>query len=149
MPPRHPDANKDEIKQSTHQQLLDAAAEEFAHHGFTGANVNRIAKAAGFSIGTFYNYFPTKRELMVDFIEDASKAHVGFIKERVKEVEDPEKRIRLFFQAGFQFVDDNSTRSRAIFNALNGPDEEFKLQLFKCLFADFPTAPRGNSPSRR
>jgi len=131
MPPRHPDAIKDEIKQSTHQQLLDAAAEEFANHGFTGANVNKIAKSAGFSIGTFYNYFPTKRELMADFIEDVSKAHVVFIMESVREVEDPEQRIKKFFQAGFQFVDDNSTRSRAIFNALNGPDGEFKLQLFE------------------
>ena len=59
---RHKETVRDEIMSATRQQLLAAAAQEFAEKGFVGANVNRIANAAGFSIGTFYNYFPSKRD---------------------------------------------------------------------------------------
>src|SRR3954452_22104515 len=35
-----------------------------ARHGYNGATTNRIAEAAGVSIGTLYHYFPTKEALI-------------------------------------------------------------------------------------
>lgn len=129
--PRHKNTERDEIMSETRQQLLAAAAEEFAREGFVGANVNHMAKAAGFSIGTFYNYFPSKRELMFAFMNEMGQQHVDFMLDQVKREEDPTKKMRVFFKAGFDFVEAHIVQSRAIFNTLNGPDEEFKLRLYQ------------------
>ncbi len=131
MAARHKKDNRDQVMRETRQMLLQAAAEEFAREGYNGANVNRIANVAGYAIGTFYNYFPTKRELMLAFIDETGKMHVDFIMERVKQEIDPRRRMEAFYQAGFAFVEAHVTKSRAIFNTLNGPDEEFKLRLYQ------------------
>jgi AcrR family transcriptional regulator len=128
---RHKETVRDEIMSATRQQLLAAAAQEFAEKGFVGANVNRIANAAGFSIGTFYNYFPSKRDLMLAFIDEIGQLHVDFMVDQVKQEAAPRRRMGAFFNAGFVFVEAHLTQSRAIFNTLNGPDEEFKLRLYQ------------------
>ena len=128
---RHKKAKQETIKQETRGKLLQAAAQEFAEQGYDKANVNRIAENAGYSIGTLYNYFPTKRELMHDFIEETSLLHVNFILEKVRLADHPDKRLVVFFETGFEFIQSNIVPSKAIFNTLNGPDEAFKLRLFQ------------------
>ena len=131
MPQPQKKSQRTGSRQYTRQQLLEAAAEEFAQLGFQGANVNRIADAAGFSIGTIYNHFPSKRELMLAFIEEIGKMHVDFIQNQVEQETEPNLRLRTFFKAGFAFVHTNLVKARAIFNTLNGPDEEFRQSLFE------------------
>jgi AcrR family transcriptional regulator len=43
--------------------LLDAAAKEFAEHGYETASLNRMLLAAGLSKGSFYYYFDDKADL--------------------------------------------------------------------------------------
>jgi AcrR family transcriptional regulator len=131
MTPRHKESVRKEAMQKTRRSLLDAAADEFAQHGYSGANVNRVAATAGFSVGTVYNYFPSKREMMLAFIDEVGGRHVRFIIEQVKRANDPTQSIQHFFAAGFGFVKENLKESRAIFNTLNGPDEAFKQRLFE------------------
>src|SRR5436190_19792987 len=45
------------------QQILDGARKVFLEHGFDGASMNDIVKAAGVSKGTIYAYFPSKEKL--------------------------------------------------------------------------------------
>lgn len=45
------------------RQILDGARQVFLAHGFDGASVNDIARAAGVSKGTLYVYFPSKGDL--------------------------------------------------------------------------------------
>jgi AcrR family transcriptional regulator len=120
-----------EMMSETRMKLLLAAADEIANQGFDKANVNRIAEVAGFSIGTFYNYFPSKRALIIAFIEEMSQFHVNYILERVEREKSSQGQVEVFFNAGFSFIEDNLIHSRAIFNILNGADEEFNEQLFQ------------------
>lgn len=131
MTPRHKGSDRKEAMQETRMNLLEAAAHEFAQHGYAGANVNRIAAAAGFSVGTVYNYFPSKRELMLAFIDEIGGRHVDFILQRVKGETDLAQCIQVFFKSGFEFVQKNIPESRAIFNTLNGPVEDFRQRLFE------------------
>lgn len=50
------------------QQVLDGARRVFLEHGFDGASVDAIAKAAGVSKGTIYAYFPSKEALFETMI---------------------------------------------------------------------------------
>ncbi|WP_430334607.1 TetR/AcrR family transcriptional regulator [Rhodococcus sp. ACT016] len=51
-------------KQQTRGRLLDAASELFAARGVVGTTVEDIADRAGVSRATFFNYFPSKDELL-------------------------------------------------------------------------------------
>ncbi len=46
-------------------RILDAAAHVFAELGYTATTTNHVAKAAGVSIGSLYQYFPNKDALLV------------------------------------------------------------------------------------
>jgi AcrR family transcriptional regulator len=131
MAARHKDSDRKGIMQETRQLLLSAAAEEFALHGFDKANVNRIAESAGFSIGTVYNYFPNKRELMFAFMDQTAQLHVDYIVDHVRKEQDVRRRVEVFFQRGFEFVESHLIQAKAIFSVLNGPDQEFKLRIFQ------------------
>lgn len=47
-------------------QLLDAAANVFCTTGYTGASTNAIAREAGVSPGTLYQFFPNKEAIAVE-----------------------------------------------------------------------------------
>lgn len=49
--------------------MLKAAAQVFARRGYAGATTNHIAERAGVSIGTLYEYFPSKDALLVALME--------------------------------------------------------------------------------
>src|SRR6266516_6288207 len=59
-------------RQTTRARLLAAAAQEFGRAGFERANVDAISLAAGYAKGTIYNYFPSKEELFLAVVEEAS-----------------------------------------------------------------------------
>jgi AcrR family transcriptional regulator len=50
-------------------QILMGAAQVFSEKGFHKATTKEIAKAAGVSEGTIYNYFTTKRDLLVAMVD--------------------------------------------------------------------------------
>src|SRR5436190_8515930 len=57
------------------QQILDGARKVFLEHGFDGASMNDIVKAAGVSKGTIYAYFPSKEKLFEAMVfEDKRRA---------------------------------------------------------------------------
>lgn len=50
--------------------ILDAAAAEFAEHGYDGASFNRIISAAGISKGAMYYYFADKADAYGAVMDD-------------------------------------------------------------------------------
>ncbi|QUS36305.1 TetR/AcrR family transcriptional regulator [Falsirhodobacter algicola] len=55
---------------ATRKRILDAAREDFAEHGFTGARVDRIANASGANVQMIYRYFGSKDELYLAVLAD-------------------------------------------------------------------------------
>ncbi len=55
--------------QSTVEQILFAAAQVFETHGYAAGTTNRIAEKAGVSIGTLYQYFPSKEAVAAALLE--------------------------------------------------------------------------------
>ncbi len=128
---RPPKAVREEILSETRQRLLAAAAAEFTREGYVGANINRISTAAGFAKGTIYNYFPSKRALMLALIDEIAAVHIDFILQQVKPEEGPPQRLVRFFSAGFAFVEQHPSQAPVVINALYGPDEEFKQRVYQ------------------
>ena len=124
-------ADYEKTTQRTRQQLLNAAAIEFAKAGFPGANINTISLAAGYAKGTIYNYFPSKQALLLALIDTAAQEHLEFIVSRVSLARDPARRLELFLEAGFDFVTLHLPQARVLFNTINGPDEPLKAHVFE------------------
>lgn len=135
--PRYKDSNREETLNKTRALLLQAAAQEFAREGFKGANINRISTNAGFAKGTIYNYFASKRVLMLALIDEIAAGHGEFMSKRVRQEENPERRLELFFEAGFAWVTDNLAQGLVLFTTLNGPDREFKGRMYEAYLPMF------------
>ncbi|MCP2263643.1 TetR/AcrR family transcriptional regulator [Promicromonospora thailandica] len=45
--------------------IIDAALTVFAQHGYDGATTAAICRQAGIGSGTFFHYFPTKRDVLL------------------------------------------------------------------------------------
>ena len=52
----------------TVETLFEAAIRILASEGEAGFTTNRIAERAGFSIGTLYQYFPSKEAIVVAMV---------------------------------------------------------------------------------
>jgi AcrR family transcriptional regulator len=50
------------------ETILQAAARVFVKHGYAKATTNRIAEAAGISVGSLYQYFPSKDAIAVELL---------------------------------------------------------------------------------
>lgn len=55
------------------QEILAAAARVFAAKGYHTATTREIAAAADLAEGTIFNYFPTKRDLLVTLFEQGAE----------------------------------------------------------------------------
>ena len=47
------------------QTILNAAAQQFERQGFANTSIAGIMQAAGLGVGTFYNYFSSKEEILL------------------------------------------------------------------------------------
>lgn len=59
---------------ATRRRILDAAVSEFATHGFSGARVENIAKAAHANMRMLYHYFNDKEQLYIAAIEEVYRS---------------------------------------------------------------------------
>lgn len=134
---RHRTEEREQVMENTRQLLLQAAIDEFARHGYENANINRISQAAGFAKGTIYNYFESKRALMLALIEETARIHLDFIAQPVLAVSDAAGRVRRFFEAGFDFVQQHLARGRVMVNNIYGPDPEFKQVMYQAYLPMF------------
>jgi AcrR family transcriptional regulator len=72
--------------QETVDAILAATAQVLVRHGYEGANTNRIAEAAGVSVGSLYQYFPSKEALVTALIERHMESMWEIIREAATRV---------------------------------------------------------------
>jgi len=85
-----------ERSRATVDALLEATARILVKEGFERASTNRIAQVAGVSIGSLYQYFPSKEALVVGVIERHNEELMRIVRDALAEVADQplEKAIR-------------------------------------------------------
>jgi TetR/AcrR family transcriptional regulator, fatty acid metabolism regulator protein len=74
--------------------ILDAATATFAKHGFFGAQVADIAKAAGIAAGTVYLYFRSKDEILTSIFDRTMRETLEEGRAALAEAGDPVERLR-------------------------------------------------------
>ena len=69
------------VKEKTKIKILQSAVDLIIEKGFDNASLREMAKNAGLSNPTIYNYFPSKEKLLYAYIEQKHKEAVNTIQE--------------------------------------------------------------------
>ncbi|MEK4253509.1 TetR/AcrR family transcriptional regulator [Ureibacillus sp. FSL K6-2830] len=91
------------------QQIVEASVKLFKEKGFHRATTREIAKAAGFSIGTLYEYIRTKEDvlyLVCDHIYNKVTMCLSDISTQKGTIEELEKAIRQYFLLIDRMIDE-------------------------------------------
>lgn len=70
----------------TVEAILSATARVLCTTGYDRASTNRIALAAGVSVGSLYQYFPSKEALVATLVERHTEQMVSLVKGKLLEV---------------------------------------------------------------
>jgi AcrR family transcriptional regulator len=68
------DPIREQLIGARRNQILDAAAEVFSRRGYHRATTKEIARTAGISEGTIYNYFDSKEDLLIGTMSRVAEA---------------------------------------------------------------------------
>ena len=83
-----------ERSRETVEAILVAAAQVFETVGISAGTTSRIAKRAGISIGTLYQYFPGKESIMVALLEEHLHERTRWMREWVGQMVSSRNRLR-------------------------------------------------------
>ncbi|MBR0974333.1 TetR family transcriptional regulator [Bradyrhizobium japonicum] len=73
---------------ATVDALVEATARILVREGFEKASTNRIAEIAGVSVGSLYQYFPSKEALVAAVINRHNEEIMGIVRSALTEVTD-------------------------------------------------------------
>lgn len=99
---------------SRRREILDAARNVFALHGFEKATLCDVAKRAEYGTGTIYNYFPNKERLFESVIEDAFGELKQIADEALSASLPFEGRIRLLIDRELRYFFDKPANLRLL-----------------------------------
>jgi AcrR family transcriptional regulator len=108
----------------TRQRLLDAAARVFSEHGYAAGTTNRIAEAAGHSIGSLYQYFPNKDAILAELVTAHARSGLAIVEERLTAGPLPgslDGKIRFFVAAAIDNHRDDPALHRVLFEEAPRP----------------------------
>jgi AcrR family transcriptional regulator len=85
----------------TRQKLTDAARTLISEKGVAGLRISQITERADVALGSFYNHFESKEELVEAVVEDTIVALTEAIVARMEQLDDPAEAVSY---ANRQFV---------------------------------------------
>src|SRR5579862_2660732 len=71
---------------ATVDAILDATARVLCTTGYDRASTNRVAMAAGVSVGSLYQYFPSKEALVAALVDRHVEQMTSLVKAKLAEV---------------------------------------------------------------
>ena len=138
-------ARRTESEPVRRAQLLRAARKVFQAKGYDGASVSEIVREAGVAQGTFYLYFPSKRDvalsLRAELMEAMAQAGATAMESRTSF----EDRLESFIAAAFKVARKNTDLFRLAFIGADetqpelhsqSPEHALILRVITALFRD-------------
>jgi len=96
---------KEQMTEARRTQILNGAAQVFAEKGYHKATTKEIARTAGVSEGTIYNYFNNKRDLLLAMVETfATQSFKNLVLDNPPE--DPRQFLTMILQDRYQLVEE-------------------------------------------
>ncbi len=87
--------------------ILEAAKQEFIRKGYKDASIAAIMEAAGLGVGTFYNYFSSKEEILMQLLANLLREVTGKLAQMKDAGEAASQRLTEGCHLMAQLLDEN------------------------------------------
>ncbi len=94
------------------EQIRKAAVNVIAEKGFYEATTQLIADEAGISVGTIYNYFRTKEEILEYIFKVECNRRINLLEALIDTDSSVEDKLRAFFEMHFEEIRKNPALSK-------------------------------------
>jgi AcrR family transcriptional regulator len=102
-PARRPCARDEQALRARREEILDAATELFAEHGYSDAVTQALAERLQVGKGTLYRHFPSKRDLFLAAADRVMRRVRERVDQRIGGIADPLERIAEAIRAFLAF----------------------------------------------
>jgi TetR/AcrR family fatty acid metabolism transcriptional regulator len=85
-------------------KILTAAIKVFAQKGYVNTTMSDVSIHAKVGIGTLYNYFANKDDLLLQCMKKTIEDEIHVIKENSESIADPIDRLHTFFQKHAELI---------------------------------------------
>jgi AcrR family transcriptional regulator len=116
-----------EAKQDKRKSIIMAAEKLFAKSGFHGTDVDLIARSAGVSKGSVYNYFDSKDEILMSVIEEGVEELDRQMLKYITPLADPVEKIKKGIEFYIKFLE----KREPLFRVLTGDRISMRMDLKK------------------
>ncbi len=108
-------------------KIFSVAVDEFAK-GYSSASMNSLAKSAGISKGSIFNYFRSKGDLFDRILEVTLKQVKKYLRGVQEETRDLGfvERLGELLRSGFRFIDRHPRLASIYFNILAGGEAPYR-----------------------
>ncbi len=90
--------------EATRVEILEAAAQAIAEHGYHGMTMRGLARATGRALANFYNYFTSKEDLLFAIQAGAFETLNTTVEAALAGVDDPVARLYVFILHHLRYV---------------------------------------------
>lgn len=116
---------------SARERILEAARRLFYQNGIRATGVDRIIAESGVAKMSFYRNFPSKKDLVLAFLERRHEFWMGWFTARVRELGGGRPGLAVMADALKEWFDEPSFRGCAFINTVaetcDYPAEEFRI----------------------
>lgn len=92
--------------QRTKNKILEAALALFKEQGYQSVTIDEITQKAGVAKGTFYTYFTTKSDIVVEEFWEIDKYYVAYSSKNLHKYETAQEKLLAFTRAQMRYVRD-------------------------------------------
>jgi AcrR family transcriptional regulator len=102
---RRSGASRAQQKTATRARILAAALTLFQRRGFEATTTQAIARSAGIAEGTVFNYFPTKEDIALHFLEQEVEHAIATVRSDRRLTDAPlEERLFALVQSQLEYL---------------------------------------------
>ncbi|MBK7454644.1 MAG: TetR family transcriptional regulator [Anaerolineales bacterium] len=115
------------IEEARRKQIIDAALQTIAEHGYTQTSFAEIAKSLGITKGLIAYHFNGKHDLITSAIHTILNRQGAYIRGRVEEEAKGSAKLRVYIEASFEYISQNRSQFVALvdlWGSFTSPEEK-------------------------
>ncbi len=121
------------------EQIRHGAVEVMAAHGYHQATTRMIAEAAGVAVGTLYNYFGSKDEILAYIVEVERSRRLRMLHRLLESGGTPREILERFLKMHFTQVVEDPVTVRVVMREFRFTEAE-ESEPLRSYFTDIPNA---------
>lgn len=137
MPKKNSKKEETLAKAPARERLLDSAYELFNRDGIHKTGIDKIIKNAGVAKMSFYSHFPSKQDLVLEYLRIRDREWFDLINSFISEAPEPEEKLLQIFEALKAWYDKDNFYGCPFINGLAEFEELSSPAVTTCITQHF------------